>query len=152
MSPFSGFVPFSISTSIPTNLFKYPDKILACTSNLDVARSEIKLDYIKEITEMLPLFKVNEIVMHINDDRGDKIADTTIGSEQNIKQTKDLSAFRIENDKNIGGHAYQISKADYIEYQLEAAKYGVSVVTELDTPAHSAVFSLLPEMHHHDHH
>ena len=114
---------------------------------LDVARSEIKLDYIKEITEMLPLFKVNEIVMHINDDRGDKIADTTIGSEQNIKQTKDLSAFRIENDKNIGGHAYQISKADYIEYQLEAAKYGVSVVTELDTPAHSAVFSLLPEMH-----
>lgn len=113
---------------------------------LDVARSEIKLDYIKEITEMLPLFKVNEIVMHINDDRGDKIANTTIGSEQNIKQTKDLSSFRIENDKNIGGHAYQISKTDYIEYQLEAAKYGVSVVTELDTPAHSAVFSLLPEM------
>ena len=114
---------------------------------LDIARSEIKLDYIKEITEMLPLFKVNEIVMHINDDRGDKITNSEIGSEENIQQAKELSSFRIENDKNIGSHSYQISKEDYIEYQLEAAKYGVSVITELDTPAHSAVFSLLPEMH-----
>ena len=85
---------------------------------LDIARSE-----------MLPLFKVNEIVMHINDDRGDKITNSEIGSEENIQQAKELSSFRIENDKNIGSHSYQISKEDYIEYQLEAAKYGVSVVT-----------------------
>ena len=41
----------------------------------------------------------------------------------------------------------KFSKEDYIEYHLEAAKYEVSVITELDTPAHSALFSLLPEMY-----
>lgn len=132
----------TIQKGISRDYPKYEVRSIA----LDIARSEIQLDYIKEITEILPFFKINEIVMHINDDRGDKITDKNIGSENNQEQARDLSSFRIENEKGIGSHSYQISKEDYIQYQKDAKEYGVAVITELDTPAHSAVFSLLPEM------
>lgn len=91
---------------------------------LDVARFYMPLDYLEEVTKYAAFFKLNEIHVHINDD----------GGEQN-------TAFRVESKKypdiNKGIKKEEIYKQeDYKSYQKEVKKYGIDVVTEIDSPAH----------------
>lgn len=107
---------------------------------LDVARQYIPLDYLEELTRYAGYFKLSEFRNHINDN----------GGEQN-------AAFRVESKKypqlNEGIEVY--SQEDYKAYQKDAKKYGVDVVTEIDTPAHAGAFgkidsSLLMDGYHLD--
>ena len=91
---------------------------------LDVARFYMPLDYLREVTKYAAFFKLSEFHVHINDN----------GGEQS-------HAFRLESKQypalNSGiaqEHVY--SQEDYKNYQKEVRKYGIDVVTEIDTPAH----------------
>lgn len=92
----------------------------------DVARFYMPLDYLTEIAKYMAYYKHNEIHVHINDN----------GGEQGI-------AFRVESKKypeiNSGLKAGQCySQDDYRNFQKEVAKYGIEVITEIDTPGHSS--------------
>ncbi|MGN0557170.1 MAG: family 20 glycosylhydrolase, partial [Acutalibacteraceae bacterium] len=96
----------------------------------DVARIYIPLDNLTEVAKYMAYFKLNELRVHIND----------IGGEQE-------AAFRVESKKypeiNSSLDPSEVySQEDYKAFQREAAKYGVDVVTEIDTPAHSGFAGL----------
>ena len=99
---------------------------------LDVGRIYIPLDYVEEISKYAAYFKVNEIRIHLNDDSGEN-----------------GGAFRLQSEKypalNEGNPTY--SKADYKAYQKEMKKFGVDIVSEIDTPSHSMLFRrVVPEL------
>ncbi|MBO5785701.1 MAG: family 20 glycosylhydrolase [Clostridia bacterium] len=91
---------------------------------LDVGRAWIPLDYVEEITRYMAYFKMNEIHLHINDD----------GSNN-------YSGFRLESDiKGLSSKDGYYTKDEYRAYQKKMLEYGVSVVTEIDTPFHSSCY------------
>ena len=90
---------------------------------IDVGRAFIPMDYLTEITKYYAWFKLNEIHIHIND---------------NVSGGKGY--FRLESDVEGLTAADHYTKAEYRAYQKEVLEYGVEVVTEIDTPAHSICF------------
>ncbi len=91
---------------------------------LDVGRAWIPMDYVEEITRYMAYFKMNEIHLHINDD----------GSNG-------YSGFRLESDvKGLSSKDGYYTKDEYRAYQKKMLEYGVTVVTEIDTPFHSRCY------------
>ncbi|MBR6562933.1 MAG: family 20 glycosylhydrolase [Clostridia bacterium] len=92
---------------------------------LDVGRAWIPLDYVEEITRYMAYFKMNEIHLHINDDGANG-----------------YSGFRLESDvKGLSSEDGYYTKDEYRAYQKKMLEYGVTVVTEIDTPFHSSCYS-----------
>ena len=100
---------------------------------LDVARVYVPLDYVEEITKYMAYFKLNEIRLHINDN----------GGEQDY-------AFRLESklypeiNSNLPSDKVYTQEA-YRTFQKNALDYGVTVITEIDTPAHAGFVKLYDE-------
>lgn len=91
---------------------------------IDVGRAWIPLDYVEEISKYMVWFKMNEIHLHINDE----------GSNG-------YSAFRLESDvPGLTAKDGYYSKDDYRAYQKRMLEYGMTVVTEIDTPFHSRCY------------
>lgn len=92
---------------------------------LDVARAWIPLEYVEEITKYYAFFKLNEIHLHIND-----------------AGANNYSAFRLESDvEGLTSTDGYYTKDEYRAYQKRMLEYGVKVITEIDTPAHSRCFN-----------
>ncbi len=103
---------------------------------IDVARTWIPLEYVEDITKYYAWFKLNEIHLHINDNSAD-------GN----------GYFRLESDVPGLTAKNHYSKKDYRDYQLRMREYGVNVVTEIDTPAHSKCFAAaVPDLMFDDRH
>ncbi|MEH7502982.1 discoidin domain-containing protein [Neobacillus drentensis] len=100
---------------------------------LDVGRMYIPLDYVQEMTEYMAWFKLNEIQLHINDYWG----------------KANYSAFRVESKKfpEINAKDGYYTQEEYIAFQKNMKKYGIDVVTEIDTPYHAESFRAVnPDM------
>lgn len=91
---------------------------------IDVARFYMPIEYLEEVTKYMAYFKLNQLQVHLNDD----------GGEQH-------SSFRVESKKypiiNSGLKPEEVySQEQYRQYQKNVAKFGVDVISEIDTPAH----------------
>lgn len=96
---------------------------------LDIARAWLPLEYVEEITKYFAFFKLNEIHLHIND-----------------KGANNYSAFRLESDiEGLTAKDGYYTKDEYRAYQKRMLEYGIEVITEIDTPAHSACFAGVDE-------
>lgn len=97
---------------------------------LDVARAWMPLEYVEEITKYLAFYKLNEFHLHINDNGANEYA-----------------AFRLESDvPGLTSEDGYYTKAEYRDYQKRMLEYGVEIITEIDTPAHSRCFQdVVPE-------
>ncbi|MBE6683162.1 MAG: hypothetical protein E7595_03295 [Ruminococcaceae bacterium] len=92
---------------------------------IDVGRAWIPLDYVNEITRYMAYYKLNEVHLHINDDG-----------------ENGYSGFRLESDvKGLASEDGYYTKDEYRAYQKEMLEYGISVVTEIDTPFHSSCYA-----------
>lgn len=92
---------------------------------LDIARAWLPLEYVEEITKYLAFFKMNEFHLHIND-----------------AGANGYSAFRLESDvPGLTSEDGYYTKEEYRAYQKRMLDYGVEIITEIDTPAHSACFA-----------
>ena len=112
-----GFFPCGNATDYPA----YPLR----SGMLDVGRAWIPMDYVHEITRYMAYYKMNEIHLHINDD----------GSNG-------YSGFRLEsNVKGLSSKDGYYTKDEYRAYQKEMLEYGITVVTEIDTPFHSSCYA-----------
>lgn len=97
---------------------------------IDVARFYMPIEYLDEIIDYMAFFKMNEFHCHINDNGGEQKA-----------------AFRVESKLypkiNSGLDPNEVySQEDYRNFQKRAASKGVKVITEIDSPAHSAFVAL----------
>lgn len=113
-------------TKIPKGLVRDYPQYAVRSVMLDVARFYMPIDYLVEVTKYAAYFKLNEIHVHINDDFGEQ-----------------KSAFRVESKlfPQINQGITYYTQDEYRAYQTEVAKYGIEVVTEIDTPAHSGFLS-----------
>ena len=110
----------------PKGLVRDYPKYEVRSGMIDVGRVYIPLEYLKEITMYMSWFKLNEIQVHINDYWG----------------ASGYTAFRLESDlyPEIVSKDGYYSKDDYRKYQQDMLKYGVDVITEIDTPYHAESF------------
>lgn len=100
----------------------------------EVARRYFELDYIEDIGKYMAWFKMNTLHLHLNETGGEHSASFVLESEK----------YPAINDNNTG---YVWSKDDYRQMQKNLHQYGVDVISEIDTPGHSAVFSkIAPEL------
>lgn len=100
----------------------------------EVGRRYFDLDYIEEIGKYMAWFKMNTLHLHLNEMGGEHDASFVLQSEK----------YPEINENNTG---YIWSKNDYRQMQKNLHEYGVDVISEIDTPGHSAVFSkVAPEL------
>jgi len=98
---------------------------------LDVGRKFVRLETLRAMLKDLVHYKMNEFHIHLNDD----------GATQ-FTGPEGYSAFRLECDTYPGltakdGH---YTKAEFRSFIKEAAAMGVTVIPEIDSPAHSGCF------------
>lgn len=111
--------------SIPKGLVRdYPQYEVRAVM-LDVARVYVPFEHLVEMSKYAAYFKLSEFRNHINETGGEV-----------------ASSFRIESkvypQLNEGTEYY--TQDEYREYQKELKKYGIDIVTEIDTPAHAGAF------------
>ena len=97
---------------------------------IDVGRFYMPLNYLEEVSKYMAYYKINEVHVHMNDTGGEQSA-----------------AYRIESKKypeiNSSLAEDEIYRQDaYRAFQKEVKKYGIDVITELDSPAHAGFIGL----------
>lgn len=118
---------------------------------IDVARKAVSLDALYAMMEAMSWYKMNDLTIHLNDN--EILATSGLTGSAGQAMTAE-SAFRLESDV-LGVQAgegaatpqeYAYSKEEFAQFIAAAKTYGVTVVPEIDTPAHSlAITKRYPE-------
>lgn len=123
---------------------------------LDVGRKTFTMDQLEQIVKQLSWYKMNDFQIHLNDN--------LIPLEEYSKKGEDpltaYSGFRLESDIKKGGNNglnqadltstdVFYKKADFRNLIQTSRIYGVNIVPEIDTPAHSlALTKVRPDLRH----
>ena len=111
---------------------------------LDVGRLPIPLSYVKEVVKYMAWYKMNDLHIHLNDNY--------IFHEQYVDAgenpfDKSYAAFRLESDM-VGADGTRLTagdlsytKQEFREFIDYAARHGVNIIPEFDTPAHALSFT-----------
>ncbi len=117
---------------------------------IDVARAPFRLETLQQYQKILSWFKINEMHMHINDDRHQTNSD-----RPDYDDWEDVeSMFRLEselfpsltttakdseyfNSEDGYGGTPTYTKDEWREFQTSGADLGINVITEIDLPAHA---------------
>lgn len=112
--------------TLPKGIARDYPKYEVRSGMLDVGRMYIPLEYVQEMAEYMAWFKLNELQMHIND----------------FRAGANYEAFRVESKQypEINAKDGYYPQEEYIVFQKEMKKYGIDVVTEIDTPYHAESF------------
>lgn len=102
---------------------------------LDVARKFFSLDYLKATVKMMSYYKMNTFQIHLNDNGFKEFFESD--------WSKTYAAFRLESETFPGlaskdGH---YTKAEFRQLQIDALAMGVTIIPEIDAPAHTLAFS-----------
>lgn len=109
---------------------------------IDVARKAVSLDVLYTMMETMSWYKMNDLAIHLNDNEILATSGLTGSAEQAMTAE---SAFRLESGV-LGVQAegdyptpqeYAYTKEELAQFIATAKTYGVTVVPEIDTPAHS---------------
>lgn len=117
---------------------------------LDVGRKTFTLDWLKQMTEQMAWFKMNDFQVHLNDN--------FIGLENCEDPMQAYSGFRLESDVKKGGNNGKnqadltstdvwYTKEGFKEFIEHSKALGVNIIPEIDTPAHSlALTKVRPDL------
>lgn len=109
--------------------------------SLDVARKYFPLSYLEDTAKLMSWYKMNDFQIHLNDNAFPGM----FGNDW----SKVYTGFRIESETYPGlasedGH---YTKEEFKNFQKEFINYGINIIPELDTPAHSlAISHYMPEI------
>ncbi len=117
---------------------------------IDVGRRPISLELLREMVRELSRHKMNTLQIHLNDNQ----IISQSGYDGTLEGARELYAgFRLEselkNENGVGITSTDLyyTKKEFMELIKEAAAYGVEIVPEIDTPAHSlALTRVFPEL------
>lgn len=123
--------PDGLQKGKATDFPKYPNRGFM----IDVARKFFTMDFLKDYIKILSFYKMNELQVHLNDNGFVEFS----GNDWN----KTYSAFRLESDRFPGLTARDGSytKEEFREFQQMAARYGITIIPEIDVPAHALAFT-----------
>lgn len=117
---------------------------------IDVGRRPVSLELLYRIVREMSLQKMNTLQVHLNDNQiiAQSDYDHTVQGARSL-----YAGFRLESDlKNEKGEKITSSDLFYTKEEFEelieyAAVWGVEVVPEIDTPAHSlAITKVFPKL------
>lgn len=107
---------------------------------IDVGRRAVSMELLYDIMKEMSKQKMNTLIVHLNDNQ--IIAQSDY--DGTVEGARELYAgFRLESDlKNEEGMGitaadYFYTKEEFARFIADAAVYGVEIVPEIDTPAHS---------------
>ena len=108
---------------------------------LDVGRKFFTIDFLRNYVKLMAYYKLNDFQIHLNDN----------GFKQffNKDWKSTYSAFRLENSTypNLTAKDGSYSKQEFIALQKLANAYGVTIVPEIDAPAHAlSITKAVPEI------
>lgn len=116
---------------------------------IDVARKPVSMAMLYRIMENMSWYKMNDFSIHLNDNVILSTSGLTGSAEEAMTA---YSAFRIDSSvRNEKGECltssdYAYTAAEFAAFIADAECYGVRVVPEIDTPAHSlSITKLFPE-------
>ena len=102
---------------------------------LDAGRKFFSMDYLKKIVQLMSYYKMNTFQVHLNDN----------GFKEFFQEDwdKTYAAFRLESETYPGlaakdGH---YSKKEFRDFQKDALQQGVTIIPEIDAPAHTLAFT-----------
>lgn len=117
---------------------------------IDVGRRPVSLELLYRIVKEMSGQKMNTLLVHLNDNQIIAQSDYD-GTGQGARSL--YAGFRLESDmKNAKGEGITSSdlfytKEEFKRFIEDAAVYGVKVVPEIDTPAHSlALTKVFPDL------
>ncbi|MEG2755524.1 MAG: glycoside hydrolase family 20 protein, partial [Mucinivorans sp.] len=108
---------------------------------LDVARKYFSMEYLHAVVKVMSYYKMNTFQVHLNDNGFKEFA----GNDWD----KTYSAFRLESETFPGlaasdGH---YTKKEFRQFQIDALALGVTIIPEIDAPAHTLSFGkYMPEV------
>lgn len=98
---------------------------------MDCGRKYIPMSYLRKLTRIMAYYKMNTLQVHLNDN----------GFKQYFGNDWDrtYAAFRLESSTFPGLTARDgfYTKAEFIDFQEDAADLYVEIIPEIDVPAHS---------------
>ncbi len=111
---------------------------------LDVGRLPVPLAEVRNIIRTMAWYKMNDLQLHLNDNY--------IWHEHYVDKGEDpfkrsYAAFRLESDMRgadgtpLTAQDLSYSKKEFMELVRFAARYGISIVPEFDTPGHALSFT-----------
>lgn len=122
----------------------------------DVGRIPHRLQYLEDYTKILKWYKMNEFHLHLNDNYWSEGESGRSGDPEDWENVE--AAHRLESDTfpslvphTKTGEQYDYynevytepfyTKEEYIELQKLAMSQGIQVLSEIDTPCHSAAYT-----------
>ena len=105
---------------------------------LDVGRKFVRMETLRKMLRDLAFYKINVFHIHLNDD----------GQPGFMDEKEGYSAFRLEcaTCPELTAKDGHYTKAEFRAFMKEASALGVTVIPEIDTPAHSgAIIRCRPE-------
>ncbi|WP_277562347.1 discoidin domain-containing protein [Breznakia sp. PFB2-8] len=123
---------------------------------LDVGRKTFTLDYLEQVVKEMSWYKMNDFQVHLNDN----LIPLENYSAKGLDPMDAYSGFRLESDIKKGGNNglnqadltstdVFYTKDEFRNFIKESRIYGVNIVPEIDTPAHSlALTKVRPDLRH----
>lgn len=138
--------PAKTAVKIPGIIIKDAPRFTHRAFMMDVARNFQPKSEVLKVLELLSLYKVNVLHLHLNDDEGWRIEIpglpelTDLGSKRGhtIKETANLFpsyGSGPDTDNPYGSGFY--SRADYVEILKYATDRHITVIPEFETPGHA---------------
>ncbi|MCH5255985.1 MAG: family 20 glycosylhydrolase [Lachnospiraceae bacterium] len=116
---------------------------------IDVARKPVSLSMLYQIVENMSWYKMNDLSIHLNDN---VILGTSGLTDSFDNALTAYAAFRIDTSvtnakgDRLTSEDYSYTAEEFANFIADAKTYGICVVPEIDTPAHSlAITGLFPE-------
>lgn len=102
---------------------------------LDVGRKFFTIDFLNDYVEMMSYYKMSNFHVHLSDN--------AFPQHFNNNWAETYSGFRLENERypNLASKDGHYTKAEFIALQKKALRYGVTIIPEIDVPAHSLAIS-----------
>ena len=117
---------------------------------VDVARNTASVYFLEQLARNMSWYKLNELTLHLNDNALLAYVEDKETTEQALEA---YSAYRMESSlTGSSGKAYTAEDFYYTSEAFRelvdaAGKWGVEIIPEIDTPAHSMAFtSASPEL------
>ncbi|MCM4169382.1 hypothetical protein KCTC52924_00415 [Arenibacter antarcticus] len=95
---------------------------------LDVSRYFYEVSYVKQLVDMMAIYKMNVLHLHLIDDAGWRI------EIKKYPKLTSVGGFRGEGDKRTGGYYTQEEIKEIVAY---AALRNIEVIPEIEIPAHT---------------
>ena len=137
-------------TTVPKGTIKDYPRYKVRGFGIDVGRKPISLDMLYSMVRAMSKAKMNTLHIHLNDNQIISQSEQD-GSIESVLQL--YSGFRLESDiHNTNGDTLTsmdlfYTKEEFSDFIETAGYYGIQIVPEIDTPAHSlSIIKVFPEL------